>query len=250
MIAERGHIDVAHAVAELDASPATIRRDLAYLDKQHLATRTRGGATVDRAGFDLPLHLKSQQAADEKRRIAKRAAELVPLGSVVAVNGGTTILEVVRSLSLRADLASFDGPDQALTVVTNAVNVASELVVRPFIKVVVIGGVARQHSYELYGPLADRAMEQLYVDIALMGVNGFDPEFGASAFSDAEASVNYLFARRARKVIIVADSSKLGERAFAQICAPSQVHTLVTDSKIDPEMHERIQHLGIEVHVV
>ncbi|MDR2378527.1 MAG: DeoR/GlpR family DNA-binding transcription regulator, partial [Bifidobacteriaceae bacterium] len=190
MLAENGKVEVDQAVAALGASPATIRRDLVYLDEQRLATRTHGGAVANSSAFDLPLRFKTGRAAAEKRRIGEAAAARAAVGSVVAVNGGSTTLEVARALAARADLAARDAAGPALTIVTNAVNVAGELLIRPYLKVVVTGGVVRSHSYELFGPLAERSIESLSVDLAFIGVDGFDPSFGASADSDAEASTN------------------------------------------------------------
>ncbi|MDR0784146.1 MAG: DeoR/GlpR family DNA-binding transcription regulator [Propionibacteriaceae bacterium] len=250
LLAESGEIQISDAVEALNSSAATIRRDLTYLDSQRLVTRTHGGAIANASSIDLPLSLKSQKAQAEKRRIAQRAADLVPLGSVVALNGGTTMLEVGHALAVRPDLSSAPGSDPALTIVTNAVNVAAGLLVRPYLKVVVTGGVVRPHSYELYGPIADRSIDGLHVDIAILGVNGYHPAFGASAYSDAEASVNSRLAASANTVMIVADSSKIGITAFARICSPEMVKILVTDTGIDPEMRAQIEDRGIDLHVV
>ncbi|MCL2465613.1 MAG: DeoR/GlpR family DNA-binding transcription regulator [Micrococcales bacterium] len=250
MIAARGTIDISDAAELLHASAATIRRDLTYLDEQRLVTRTHGGAVANAVSFDLPLRLKSRRAPDEKHRIAKRAANLVAGGSAIALNGGTTELEVARALALRTDFNNWSGPEPALTVVTNAVNVAAELLVRPYLRVVVTGGVVRAHSYELYGPLADRSIKELHVDTAILGVDGYDPTFGASAFSTDEASVSSRFVASAHQVIVVADSSKIGVTTFARICLPEQVNVLITDTGIDPALRADIEALGTEVHAV
>ncbi|MDR1392670.1 MAG: DeoR/GlpR family DNA-binding transcription regulator [Bifidobacteriaceae bacterium] len=246
MLAERGKVDVDEAAEELSASSATIRRDLVYLDSQRLATRTHGGAVANSAAYDLPLRFKTQRAIEEKRRIGQAAAELVAIGGVVALNGGTTTLEVSRALAARRDLAA-GTQAESLTVVTNAVNVAAEMLARPYLKVVVTGGVVRAHSYELYGPLAERSIESLSVDMLFLGVDGFDLDFGASAHSDAEVSTNSLLVRAASRVVVVADSSKLGRRAFAQICPVQAVSVLVTDSGIDPALRFRLEGAGVEI---
>ncbi|MDR2567107.1 MAG: DeoR/GlpR family DNA-binding transcription regulator [Bifidobacteriaceae bacterium] len=247
MLAKDGKVEVDQAVEALGASPATIRRDLVYLDEQRLATRTHGGAIANSGSFDLPLRFKTGRAVEEKQRIGEAAAGLAAAGSVVAINGGTTTLEVARALAARPDLAAREGAGPALTIVTNAVNVAGELLVRPYFKVVVTGGVVRAHSYELFGPLAERSIESLSVDLTFLGVDGFDPAFGASAFSDAEASTNSLLVEASAKVVVVADSTKIGRRAFAQICPPASVDTLVTDGGVPPEWQARVQAAGIEV---
>ncbi|MDR1798551.1 MAG: DeoR/GlpR family DNA-binding transcription regulator [Bifidobacteriaceae bacterium] len=250
ILATQGQVSVEEAVAALGVSPATVRRDLALLDQQRLATRTHGGAVASGSSFDLPLRLKTERAAAEKRRIAEAAATLVPLGAIVAFNGGTTTLEVARALAARPDLAGAQGHGPALTIVTNAVNLASEMLVRPYFRVVVTGGVVRAHSFELYGPLADRSVEGMSVGTVFVGVNGFDPEFGASAHSDVEASINSRLVKVAGRVVVVADSTKIGVTAFAQICPPHEVDILVTDTGVPPDMVERIRAQGIEVMIV
>ncbi|MDR0592217.1 MAG: DeoR/GlpR family DNA-binding transcription regulator [Bifidobacteriaceae bacterium] len=247
MLAENGKVEVDEAVAALGASPATIRRDLVYLDEQRLATRTHGGAVADSGSFDLPLHFKTGRAMDEKRRIGQVAAGLAPIGSTTGLNGGTTTLAVARALAARPDLAARESGAPALTIVTNAVNVAGELLVRPYLKVVVTGGVVRAHSYELFGPLAERSLEALSVDLLFLGVDGIDAGFGASAYSDAEASTNLLMVKAAARIVVVADSSKIGRRAFAQICPPAGIDTLVTDKGIEPAAAAQLRGAGVEV---
>jgi len=250
ILAERGRVDVDEAVVEFDASPATIRRDLTYLQAQQLVRRTHGGAVASSASYDLPLHFKSGHYAQEKTRIAQAAAAIVSPGSVVSLNGGTTALEVGRAIAVRPELADVDSPDDCLTVVTNAVNIASELLVRPYLKVVLTGGVVRARSFELFGPLASKVISGLSIDIAFVGVNGFDAKFGASAHNDAEAHTNAELVRAARTVVVVADSSKIGVRAFAQICPPRSVDVLVTDGGLSPDAKKAIEAAGIQVTVV
>ncbi len=120
-----------------------------------------------------------------------------------------------------------------MTVVTNALNIATELAVRQHIKIVVTGGVARTQSYELTGPLATGVLERVSIDIAILGVDGIDPVAGAMAQHEGEASINQLMARQAAQVVVVADSSKIGRRAFARICDVSDVDVLVTDTGLD-----------------
>ena len=146
----------------------------------------------------------------------------------MALNGGTTTSEVARALATRPDLQDGTGA-QAVTVVTNAMNIASELAVRQHIKIVVTGGVTRAESYELIGPFASLVLAQLTLDWAILGVDAPDPRTGATAHHEGEASINYLMATRADQVMIVTDSSKLGQRAFARVCAADEIDVIVTD---------------------
>ena len=108
--------------------------------------------------YELPLRYKTTRQPEEKRRIAREAARRVRDGSAIGLTGGTTTTEVARALVDRAQL----------TVVTNALNIASEIAVRPNLKLVVTGGVARAESYELVGPLAEASLEGLNLDMAFL----------------------------------------------------------------------------------
>ncbi|MFE5028452.1 DeoR/GlpR family DNA-binding transcription regulator [Streptomyces sp. NPDC056656] len=247
LLVERGRLDVEEAAADLGVSAATIRRDFDQLAEQQMLVRTRGGAVVHGVSYELPLRYKTARNASEKERIAKAVAELITPGEAVGLTGGTTTTEVARALAVRPDLAS---GSPALTIVTNALNIANELAVRPQFKIVVTGGVARPQSYELIGPLADGVLSQITIDTAVLGVVGFDVAHGASAHDEAEAAINRLLCERAERVIVAADSSKLGQRAFARICSTERIGTLVTDRAVDAATVERFEEAGVKVLAV
>ena len=250
LMAERHTIEVDDLQTELGVSAATIRRDLDYLDEQQMLTRTRGGAIASNVAYDLPIRYKTTRRAAEKQRIAVAAAELIAPGSTVVCNGGTTTTEFARALAAREDLAAADSAMGPLTLATNAVNIANELAVRPTIKLVVTGGVARPQSYELIGPLVGAVIEQLHFDVAMIGVNAMDPVSGATGVDEKEADVNRLMASRAKRVVIITDSSKLGLTAFAKICSIDDIDTLVTDADADPEMLQQFRDAGVDTIVV
>ncbi len=247
LLAEHGKLEVEEAADALDVSAATIRRDLDQLARQQMLTRTRGGAVAHSVSYDLPLRYKTARNADAKQRIGSLVAGLIAPGEVVGLNGGTTTTEVARALAVRPDLAEHPEGGQSLTVVTNALNIANELTVRPQVKIVVTGGVARPQSYELIGPLAAQVLGELALDTAVLGVDGLDTEHGATAHHEGEAAVNRLLAERARRVVVAADSSKLGHRAFARICGLEAVDTLVTDGQVPQELADAFADAGIAV---
>ncbi|WP_284745753.1 DeoR/GlpR family DNA-binding transcription regulator [Amycolatopsis sp. RTGN1] len=249
MLGQREKIDVEDVAAELDVSAATIRRDLDHLAEQQLLTRTRGGAVANDLAYDLPLRYKTARHVPEKQRISAAAAAFAAKGMVVGLNGGTTTAGVARALAIRSDLGS-RGDSPGITVVTNALNIAHELAVRPNVKIVVTGGVARPQSFELSGPLATRVLSELTIDLLFLGVDAFDPDAGAFAHHEGEASINRLMVERAERVVAVADGSKLGRRAFARICETTQVHALVTDTDADPEAVRAFEAAGVEVQAV
>ena len=143
-----GSVSVSELSERFGVSVATIRRDLQLLEEQRLVSRVHGGAVARGILYELPLRYKVARHQEEKRRIAAAAAALVEEGTTVGLTGGTTTTEVARTL----------GDTPGLTVVTNALNIASELAVRSHLKLVVPGGVARASSYELVGPIAEVAL--------------------------------------------------------------------------------------------
>jgi DeoR family transcriptional regulator of aga operon len=248
LLAESGQVDVEDIVAKLDVSAATARRDLDALASQQLLTRTRGGAVGQSVAYDLPIRYKREQRAPEKLRIAQAASALVPRGAVVGLCGGTTSTAIATVLGSRPDLME-PSPHPNLTVVTNAINIAAQLVMRPQIKTVVTGGVVHARSYELVGPYSDVVLEKITMDIAFIGVNGIDPVVGATVHDEGEASVNSLLARRATRAVVVADSSKIGRKAFATLGGPKLLTTLITDDGITAEQRAAFVEAGFEVIV-
>ena len=251
MLAGDGRVEIDTAAEQLGVSSATVRRDLDELASQQLLVRTRGGAVPHSVSYDLPLRYKLTRRPDEKRGIAEAAAELVVPGSVVGINGGTTTTEVARALVLRTDLGDdiVDGSPR-VTIVTNALNIAHELAIRPQVKLVVTGGVVRSQSYELVGALAMPALERLTLDFAILGVDGISVAGGACTNNESEAAVNELMARQARTVVVVADSSKLGRRAFARICPVDRVDVLVTGALGDGQLLADLRDAGVDVITV
>ncbi|GAB2733693.1 DeoR/GlpR family DNA-binding transcription regulator [Kitasatospora kifunensis] len=250
LLAEHGKLEVEEAAAELGVSAATIRRDLDQLARQQMVTRTRGGAVAHNVSYDLPLRYKTARNAGAKQRIGQAVAALIAPGEVVGLNGGTTTTEVARALAVRPELTERAESGQVLTVVTNALNIANELTVRPAVKIVVTGGVARPQSYELIGPLASTVLAELTLDVTVLGVDALDVEIGASAHHEGEASVNRLLTERARRVVVAADSSKLGRRAFARICGLETIDTLVTDEAARAELVTAFREAGVRVLTV
>jgi DeoR family transcriptional regulator, aga operon transcriptional repressor len=246
VLAESGRVTVEDAAERLGVSQATIRRDFDQLAQQQMIIRTRGGAVANGVSYDLPLRYKSAKHSAEKQRIGEAAARLVTPGTVVGLNGGTTMTEVARALAVRPDLNTA-GDGAQLTVVTNALNIANELLVRSRMKIVVAGGVVRPQSFELVGPLGGALLKEVTLDIVLIGVDALDVELGAAAHHEGEAAMNSLMVARAKRVVVIADSSKLGGHAFARICPIGKVDTLVTDSGAPEEILQSFRDAGVNV---
>ncbi|MEU8367159.1 DeoR/GlpR family DNA-binding transcription regulator [Micromonospora tulbaghiae] len=244
MVAAAGQLDIESTARELGVSAATIRRDFDELATQQLVTRTRGGVVASSVSYDLPLRYKAVRQAPEKHRIAAAAADLIPAGATVGLNGGTTTTEVARALALRTDP---NGQAPAVTVVTNALNIANELIVRPHLRVVLTGGTARPQSYELVGRIAETMLTSVALDLVVLGVDAIDHQHGASAHNDSEAAINQIMVTSAARTIVVADSSKIGRRTFNRICPLGNVDTLITDKAADQDAVHLIEQAGVNV---
>jgi DeoR family transcriptional regulator of aga operon len=247
-LADGTQVDVEEIASALGVSGATIRRDLDRLAQQQLLTRTRGGAVSNSTAYDLPLRYNAERNVSQKVAIAEAASARIPLGAVVAITGGTTTTEVARALATRADLHA-PSTGTAMTIVTNAINIANELTVRSHISLVVLGGIVRPQSYELTGRLASRALEEMSIDWAILGGNALDLQTGLTCHNEGEATIASDIARRAAKRMVVLDSTKLNRKSFARICSMSDIDLLITDSSADPAFVAEVEEEGLEVVV-
>jgi DeoR family transcriptional regulator, aga operon transcriptional repressor len=249
LLAERGRLSVAEVCAELRVSEATVRRDFNELSAQQLATRTHGGVIATSVAYDLPARYRSASRDSAKQRIAETAAALVVPGTVVGFNGGTTTSAAARLLVARPEIAQHSARP-GVTVVTNALNIASEMVLRPSVRCVGLGGVARAESYEQSGPLAIQAISQLWLDLLILGVDGLSASTGATCRHDDEASINAAMVARAGRVVVVATGDKLGRTAFARICEPSALESVITDDSAPAGAVDALREAGVSVTVV
>ncbi len=247
ILAENGRLSVEEAAEELGVSAATVRRDFTSLADQQLATRTHGGIVATSIAYDLPARYRHAEGSDAKRRISEAALERIAPARVVGLNGGTTTTAVARLLAGRKQLAP---GDDEFTIVTNALNIASEMVLRPHVRTICLGGVARRESYELHGPFAARVLEDLRMELMILGVNALTVEGGAQCKHLGEAGINAEMVHRADRVLVVATSEKLSQSALARICPITDVDELITDGDADPAAVAALRDAGVDVLVV
>ncbi len=246
LLSSSGPAGVASLAEKLAVSQATIRRDLALLEAQNLLTRTHGGAHLGESSPEPPVLELPVRFRDARHRLAKRriaiaaAATIARRPQAIALSGGTTTTEVARHLADRSEL----------TIITNAINIAMELTMRPRLRVFVTGGVMRAESYELVGAWCERFLESLNIGVAVMGVDGISATGGLTTHDAIEARTNQRMIERAQRVVVVADSSKLGQVNLAKIADLSDVDLLITDSGASPEQVGLLRAAGLDVQVV
>ena len=247
-VSKHGSMDVDTASAMLGISVATVRRDFDELDSRQLAIRTHGGIGAVGKAYELPIRYRTARASLGKVKIAKAAAALVQRDFRIGLNGGTTTTALARELTADPRINSEDG-EIGLTVVTNAVNIAAEMVVKQYIKIVVTGGVARPQSYELVGSHAEAVLDGLTLDIAFLGVNAIDSALGAMTSHEGEAHIASLMANAAKRTIILATTDKLETQAFARICRPEEISAVMVDEPVSRELERKYSSAGIELIV-
>jgi DeoR/GlpR family transcriptional regulator of sugar metabolism len=221
----------------LGVSQATVRRDLNELAASGRLRRVHGGAVAVDGRLDEPLvDVKAMAAAAQKARIAARAVELLAPDDTVYLDSGSTVLAAARLLH---------GWDR-LTVVTNSLPVANELLGRGP-RVILVGGELRERSQAVVGPLTRRLLEDIHVDRALMGTFALSLEDGMTTTDPGEGFTKELVLGRAREVILLADSGKVGTRSLIHAGRLDAVDVLVTDDGIDERAARAIARLGIKV---
>jgi DeoR/GlpR family transcriptional regulator of sugar metabolism len=223
--------------AALGVSPATIRRDLNELAADGRLRRVHGGAVATDGRLDEPVFdVKAEAAAAQKSRIAARAVRLLAPDDTVYLDSGSTVLAAARLLH---------GWDR-LTVVTNSLPVANELLGRGP-RLILVGGEVRERSRAVVGPLTRRLLEDLHVDRALMGAFAFSIEDGMTTTDPGEGYTKELVIGRAREVVLLAHSAKLGTRSLVHAGRLDAVDILVTDDGIDERDVRTLARLGIKV---
>lgn len=239
IVRSRHAVRVEDLKVELGVSTATIRRDLDELEGTGALRRVHGGAvSLDVRPIEARFDAKAARHAQEKRRIAVAAAALVEPESTIYLDAGSTCLELARLLTERDDV----------TVVTNSLPAIVELAGRGP-RLVVIGGELRPLSQAIVGPLSTPLLDELYVDRAFMGTFSLSLDAGLTTTDPAEAFTKERALTRAREVVLLVDSTKLGTRSFAHAGRLDQVHIIVTDAALDEEAATTFDEAGVRVVV-
>lgn len=232
-----GQVNVARLSKELSVTEVTIRNDLARLEQKKMLIRARGGAIkVDRVGADFTLSDKNKQRHEQKSRIGKAAAALIEDGDTVIFDSGTTTSELTKQLE-----------NKTITVITNALNVVSQLAESENVTVIVPGGFLRKKSLSLVGGAAEDSLRNYFCDKLFLAVDGISADFGLSTPNVEEAHLNRIMISISKQVIVVTDSSKFNKRSLAFIAAIGEIDTIITDEGIPAEERTKLENAGVEV---
>ena len=239
-VQQRGLITINDVTALVSTSEATVRRDLRRLAEEGLIRRTHGGAAPSLpVNREAPYQEKAQQVAAEKHAIAVAAARLIFDGDTVAIGAGTTTFALAQQLTEVDDL----------TVVTNSVLVCAALERAPNVHLMLSGGLLRNSTYALVGPVAEQSLAGLHVSTLYLSGNGLTAARGLSTPDVLAAAVDKRLALSAARVVVLADHTKIGVETMMQTVAPADIACIITDTGADQIQLNRLRQLGIEIVV-
>lgn len=240
MISSDRMLKVSDLTELFKVSIETIRRDLEYLEQKGYLNRVYGGAVAKSMyGMEPDYSMREVKHFAEKTAIGEAASNLIEDGDTIVIDVGTTTLEFAKWLKGK----------KKVTVITNAIQIALELVQDKDIRVMMMGGELRGGEYSTSGFLAEDAMKMFNVDKVVLGIGGITVKGGVTDYNIEEANLRRLMVKRTGMVIGLADFSKFGVTALNHICSANRLHTLVTDQNTPPKYLAEFRNLGINVVV-
>jgi DeoR/GlpR family transcriptional regulator of sugar metabolism len=238
LLAQKGRVSVADLSEQFGVSQATIRADLDALAAENLLSRTHGGAlALDQNRLELSFDFRRRLHAPQKSAIGAAAAALIEDGDAIILDASTTALAVAAQIK---DL-------RELTVLTNGIFIALELLQAPGITVLMPGGFLRRDSVSMVGDEGHDFIEQFNFQKGFFGAKGLTLEEGLTDVNSAEVAVKRNLVARARQVIAIVDSSKWGRVGFASFASIAQVDCILTDDGGPPDMVTALRQAGVDV---
>ena len=237
-VEDKRQATVAELSKLLKVSETTIRRDLSALQSEGRILRAHGGAVAaEHRVPEAPVISRAADHAEEKKRIARAAADLVQEGDTIFLGLGTTALEVARTLADRSNL----------TVITNALHIVSTLAGHTGITVIVLGGLLRHSELSTTGYLVQRTLEDLRADKVIIGVTALGLKDGLTGNYLPEVNTVRAIMSMSREVIVVADHSKFGRISTVSIAPISAINTIITDDGAPPDQVDALRRAGVKV---
>ncbi|ASS92266.1 DeoR/GlpR family DNA-binding transcription regulator [Aeribacillus pallidus] len=233
-------VKVAQLCSIFNVSVETVRRDLEFLEKEGKLKRVYGGAVLERKlSMEPSYHTRVIGNAREKQSIGKKTAELIHDGETLIIDLGTTTLEVAKHLKDKKDL----------TIITNCLYIAQELVDVPGYRVILSGGQLRSEEQSTSGFMSEEFFRTFNVDKTIIGVGGITIEEGITDYHLEETRVRRIMIEKGSQVIAVADHSKFGVKALVNVCPLEDIDVLVTDDKLPKSIIEKFKKQNVNVIV-
>lgn len=238
-----GFVRITDVANELGVTKVTIRKDVKILESKGLLYKVHGSARPANPHVtDTDVHVKDNINRDSKRMIAQRAVGLVEDNDSIIVASGSTIYAFTEEIKMR--------PWHHLNIVTPFLRLGVLLNESENVNVVQLGGAVHKKSLSVLGDEASRGLEDCICSKLFFGVDGIDLEHGITTSTLEEAKLTRRMMRAASQIIILADSSKFGQRGFGRICSLEDIDVIVTDDKIPEQMVSILEDAGVDLIIV
>lgn len=242
LLSEKGVVTVNELCDALNASKATIRRDLVLLDEKDGVRKTYGGAMMvnKKASEDLPIELRRAMNKEEKIRIAKAATEYIREGDTLFLDPGTTIYQ------LACQLKKFKN----LTILTNDIDIASEISRNSEHELIIVGGFNKKKTTAITGFFAEQMLKSIYVNTAFLTADSCDMDHGFMCYDMDELPIKRRMLKNSKRKLILCDHSKFHNDALVSFCPVDSVDRIITDDAIDRQTLVALNEAGVTVQVV
>lgn len=236
-----GKVIIEDLAKTLNVSEMTIRRDLQYLERHKLITRTHGGAVLHNLlTEEIPYTKKAEQNMQEKQRIGIYASSLVKDGDVILLDAGTTNMEIAKNIiGIRN-----------IKVITNDLMIGAFLSRYEGIEVHFVGGIVQKDIGACFGPVALEFLQHINADIAFIGASCVDMDKGITSPNIDKAQWKKQLIKSAERAILVVDHLKFEKVSFAKICPLTRFHMIITDSGVEDHIREELKELGVDIKLV
>jgi DeoR/GlpR family transcriptional regulator of sugar metabolism len=233
----RGVSSIEELVTITKSSPATVRRDLSKLEEDGVIQRTHGGARLaESSNLEVAFNLRESENLEVKRAIGRAAHALLKPGSTVLMDAGTTVLQLAKAIKLEP---------VPLTIITNGLALAQELVNVPGVEVISLGGKLRADNLSSVGPYAEKLLEEFWCDQLFLGATAVNSEYNLATLDVGEANINRKMLERAKQSVLLVDSSKFGHNAPYRVANLERITHLITDQGLDSGWSKDLHQLGI-----
>lgn len=238
LITQRGSARVSELAETFSVTEETIRRDLEKLESEDKIKRSHGGAILREIRGEVSFETREIRCMDEKKAIAKRAVSFVEEGDSLFLDASTTAWQMASLL-----------PKLPLTLITHSVRVINALPQHPELDIIMLGGRVQKRSGYTSGSQSIAGIKNFHVNKAFFSCQGVDKDFGLSDSNSDIAELKRLLLKQADSNYLLADSSKFGVRALAQVAPLDQVQHLVTDSGLSSDYRQLFNDLGVRVEI-
>ncbi len=237
----RGVSSIEELIVITQASPATVRRDLAKLENDGVIERTHGGAKLaGSSNLEVAFGLRESANFEGKRAIGRAAHALLKPGSTVLMDAGTTVLQLAKAIRLEP---------MPLTIITNGLALAQELVNVPGIEVILLGGKLHSENLSSVGTYTEKLLEEFWCDQLFLGATAISSENNLATLDASEASINRKMLERTKDRILLADSSKFGHNAPYRVANLERVSRVISDAGLNQNWIKRLQKLGVQLQI-